>query len=199
MKSKLITLITCILLTSCAKIPVQSIDLISNIQTEGTRMHKLNILLTDKIFNEKRKKIDDFIRLEYTPNFMDEFTKKIPQNTDLKAELPSIMASIIPKINQRRDAMQNALEVNRIKIIDKLNTDFQEYQLACDGLKKLLESAVKVDEERKKLLSQVSHLTKNKIDFDQLDSTIDKFIQDSGDWGQNINNLNNNVNDLLTK
>jgi ABC-type transporter Mla subunit MlaD len=89
--------------------------------------------------------------------------------------------------------------VNRIKIIDKLNTYFQEYQLACDGLKKLLESAVKVDEERKKLLSQVSQLTKNKIDFDQLDSTIDKFIQDSGDWGQNINNLNNNVNDLLTK
>ncbi|TBX66138.1 hypothetical protein EZL74_11155 [Flavobacterium silvisoli] len=198
-KIKVIIVIISIILASCSKIPTQSIDLMNNIQIEGQRMHTLNVMLTNKIFKEKRKKIDEFMKLDYTPKYIEEFIKKIPQNTDFKIELTNIMTSVIPKLNERRDAMQNTLESNRIKIIDKLNTDFQQYKTACDELKKLLESAVKVDEERKKLHSQVSQLTQNKIDFDQLDITIDKFIQDTGDWGENINNLNSSVNKLINK
>ncbi len=202
MKTKFLVLAIAMLFASCARIPIQSIDLVTIIHDEGERMHQLNTALTDNLFTEKRQKIDDFIRLEYTPKFIGEFTAKIPENIDLKQELPGILASMIPLINERRDAMQSALELNRIKVIDKLNADFKDYEDACHELKTFLESAIKVDEERKKLEQQASGLTGNKIDFEKLESTIDNFIQDSGDlgdWGQNISNLNENVNTLLNK
>lgn len=200
MRSKLIILVIGILFTtSCATIPVESIELMSAIQKEGERMNKLNIILTDNIFKEKRKKIDEFIKLEYTPKFMEEFTKNIPAGVDVKKELPNIMLSVIPKINERRDAMQDALELNRKKVIEKLNADYQEFKIAGNELKALLESAVKLNEEKRKLLSQASKLTNNQIDFDELELKLDNFIKDSGDLGNNINNLNDNVNSLLTK
>lgn len=200
MRTKLIiALIGILITTSCAKIPAQSIDLMTAIQSEGERMHKLNILLTDNIFNKKKKEIDEFIKSEYTPKFMDEFIKRIPAEVDVKKELPNIMLSVMPKINERRDAMQEALQANRLKVIEKLNTDYQEFKVACSELKNLLESAVKLDEERKKLLAQASKLTKNQIDFTQLESKLDTFVNDAGDVGNNINILNDNINTILTK
>lgn len=199
MKTKFLVLAMAILFASCVRIPIQSIDLVTIIHDEGERMHQLNTALTNNLFTEKRIKIDEFIRLEYTPKFIEEFTAKIPENIDLKQELPGILAGMIPVINERRDAMQSALELNRIKVIDKLNADFQDYEDACNELKILLASAIKVDEERKKLEQQATGLTGNKIDFEKLEMTLDEFIQDSGDWGQNISNLNENVNALLNK
>lgn len=199
MKTKFLVLTMAILFASCARIPIQSINLVTIIHDEGERMHQLNTALTNNLFAEKRQKIDDFIRLEYTPKFIGEFTARIPENIDVKQELSGILASMIPVINERRDAMQGALELNRIKVIDKLNADFKDYEDACNELKILLASAIKVDEERKKLEQQATGLTGNKIDFEKLEMTLDEFIQDSGDWGQNISNLNENVNALLNK
>lgn len=199
-KTRAIIFILGIVVTvSCAKIPAQSIDLMTAIQNEGERMHNINIMLANTIFKEKRNKIDAFIQNDYTPKFMDEFTKRIPQGTDLKTELPNILASIVPTINERRDAMQNALEINRVKVVDKLNTDYQQFKTAGDALKELLESAVKLDEEKKKLLNQASGLTKNKIDFDKLESDLDRFVSDAGDIGNTVNNLNENIDALLNK
>jgi hypothetical protein len=199
MKTKFLVLAMALLFASCARIPIQSIDLVTIIHDEGERMHQLNTALTNNLFAEKRQKIDDFIRLEYTPEFIEKITANIPENIDVKQELPGILASMIPVINERRDAMQSALELNRIKVIDKLNADFKDYEDACHELKTFLESAIKVDEERKKLEQQASGLTGNKIDFEKLEVSIDSFIQDSGDWGQNISNLNENVNALINK
>ncbi|PKP49395.1 MAG: hypothetical protein CVT92_15240 [Bacteroidetes bacterium HGW-Bacteroidetes-1] len=199
MKAKLLVLTIFLMITSCARIPIQSIDLMSNIQKEGERMHKINITLVNLIFNEKRQKIDNFIRLEYTPKYIEEITKLIPDNIDIKNELPHILNASMQKIIEKRGAMENALEINRIKILDRLNEDHRVFQLACDELKKLLVSAVKVDEERKKLLSQASQLSQNGVDFNKLESVLDRFIQDSSDWGQNIYQLNENIDTLLNK
>ncbi len=196
-KSFLFALI--LLIASCAKLPIQSLNLIDAISTEGKRMHQINLSMANKMFNEKRERIDEFIKNEYTPKFIEEFTKKIPAGTDLTNEMPNMMKSIIPKIMERRDAMQNALEVNRIKVIEKLDQDYKEYETACSELKKLLESAIKVNDERKKLLQKTQELTGNKIDFDQIGSQIDKFILNAGDLGENINGLNDGVNKILNK
>lgn len=169
------------------------------ISTEGKRMHQINNTLINKMFNEKREKIDEFIKNDYTPKFIEEFTKKTPLGTDLSNELPGMMKSIIPKIIERRDAMQNALEVNRIKVIEKLDQDYKEYETACHELKKLLESAIKVNEESKQLLNKTQELTGSKIDFDQIGGEIDKFILNTGDIGQKINDLNEGLNKIINK
>ncbi len=199
MKANVLIFAISFLFVSCAKIPIQSISLLNNIQDEGKRMHALNISLTNKIFSEKRNKIDEFIRKEYTPKMVAEFTQKIPDNIDIKAELPKIIASILPKINARRDSMQSVLESNRIKILDKLNEDFLFYDSACIEMQNLLSSAIKLEYERKKIIAQATSISKNSIDFEKLEGTIDRFVQGSGDFGKDIVNLNESVNGILNK
>lgn len=47
-----------ILLSSCAKLPIESITLTEAIIDEGNRMHELNILLVNKMFKSKSEEID---------------------------------------------------------------------------------------------------------------------------------------------
>lgn len=200
MKTSIILSTLCaLLLSSCATIPMQTVALNDSIMVEGKRMHNLNIMLTNKLFNEKRLRIDDFIKNTYTPTFINQFVTLIPSNVDIKQELPSIISSIIPMINQRRDSMQNALEVNRIKITDKLNQDYLTYIEACSSLKRLLESSIKVDNSRKQLLNRTTALTGSPIDFDKIEKTIDRFITKAGNVGQNITDLNDDINKLISK
>lgn len=196
---KIIYLICLIALASCAKLPVQTVTLTDAIITEGKRMHELNISLLNKMFNEKSEKIDAFIKNEYTPKYLEEFKKKIPAGVDYEQEFQNMMQSIIPQINSRRDMMQTALESQRIKLVTKLNVDYKLFEEASMELRNLIESAIKVNEERKKAFEQVKGLTKNRINLNQIETELDKFIIKSGDIGENINELSSTINSLLNK
>lgn len=199
MKKKLLIFISLLLMASCAKIPMQSVTLTDAIMKEGNRMHQLNITLINKMFKEKREKIDDFIENEYTPKFLEEFNERIPEGVDIEAELPKILKSIIPEINARRDRMQSALEEQRVKLIAKLEQDYHIYENATTELKDLLESAVKVGKERKELFNMVKELSNDKIDLNQVESSLDRFIIDSGNLGKDILNLNESINSIINK
>jgi len=85
MKTSIILSTLCaLLLSSCATIPMQTVALNDSIMVEGKRMHNLNIMLTNKLFNEKRLRIDDFIKNTYTPTFINQFITLIPSNVDIK-------------------------------------------------------------------------------------------------------------------
>ena len=186
-----------VLISSCAKLPVETIALTDAIIDEGKRMHELNLSLLNKMFDEKREKIDAFIKNEYTPKFLEEFTARVPADTDYEREFPNMIQSIIPQINSRRDKMQSAMESQRIKLVTKLNADYKVFEEASMELRRLIESGVKVDEERKKALNHVKNLTQNRIDLNQIDTELDKFIIKSGDVSGNIIELNNSINSLL--
>jgi len=190
-------LISSLLLFSwaCARIPVQSVQLMDRIMQVGERMHKLNIAFADKMFAEKRAKIDEFIRKEYTPKFVEEFGKRIPEGVDVRKELQGITGSMVPRINERRDAMQRALEGNRIKVMDKLLEDYRVYEHACAELRRLLSSSAKVDSRRRDLTDKIKARTS--IDFERLGGSIDGFITDAGNLEQNIGALNGSVTELL--
>lgn len=194
---KIIYLTFLIALSSCAKLPIQTISLTDAIIDEGKRMHDINISLLNKMFDGKREKIDVFIKNEYTPKYLEEFNAMIPSGTDYKEEFPDMIQSIIPQINSRRDMMQSALESQRIKLITKLNSDYKSFEEASIELKKLIESAVKVNKERKKVFQQINNMTQNRIDLNQIETELDKFIIKSGDISGNINELNNSINSLL--
>jgi len=194
---KIIYLTFLVALSSCAKLPIQTVSLADAITDEGKRMHAINISLLNKMFDDKREKIDAFIKNEYTPKYLEEFNAKIPAGTDYKEEFPEMIQSIIPQINSRRDMMQSALESQRIKLITKLNSDYKSFEEASIELKNLIKSAVKVNEEREKVFQQVDNMTQNRIDLNQIETELDKFIIKSGDIGGNINELNNSINSLL--
>ncbi|RYF90355.1 MAG: hypothetical protein EOO03_03855 [Chitinophagaceae bacterium] len=48
-------------LASCARVPVQAVTLSAVLKDEGERMHNLNVLLVDYVFNEKKHLINEFI------------------------------------------------------------------------------------------------------------------------------------------
>jgi hypothetical protein len=194
---KIIYLTFLIALSSCASLPIQTISLTDAIIDEGKRMHEINISLLNKMFDDKREKIDVFIKNDYTPKYLEEFNARIPVGTDYKEEFPDMIQNIIPQINSRRDMMQSALESQRIKLITKLNSDYKSFEEASIELKNLIESAVKVNEERKKAFQQISNMTQNRIDINQIETELDKFIIKSGDVSGNINELNNSINSLL--
>jgi hypothetical protein len=198
MKSPIYILVLTIIFYSCsATIPPQSVTLTDAISQEGNRMHQLNLALLNQMFKEKRESIDSFIKNEYTPKYLEEFNKRIPDSVNVKEELPGILEATIPEINSRRDMMQSALENQRVKLVTKLETDYKAYEDAALNLRNLLESAVKLDEENKKLYSQVSELSGNKIDLNKVENSINDFILDSGDVSKNILKLNDSINSII--
>jgi hypothetical protein len=184
----------------CAKIPVQSVMLADALKAEGERMHKLNLTLLDRVFSAKKSTIDKFINEEYAPEVIKNFINIIntnQPNTDFKKEFPELMQAIMPKINARKDSLINALEIQKEKIIDKLDTDYKVFDDAALELKHLLESAVKIDKENQALLNNAKELSNNKIDFNRLENAFDKFITSTGNVSANIVALNNDINQIL--
>ncbi len=164
---------------------------------EVKRMHQLNLALLNNMFKEKRESIDRFIKNEYTPKYLEEFKKRIPEGANVVEELPNILQAIMPEINSRRDMMQSAVENQRVKLVTKLQDDFKAYEDAALKLGKLLESSVKRDEEKQKFLSQVRELSNNKIDLNLVENLINDFILDSGDVSQNILKLNEAIDSII--
>jgi hypothetical protein len=184
----------------CAKIPVQSVMLADALKVEGERMHKLNLTLLNRTFSAKRSEIDKFINDEYAPEVIKNFINIINTNqpgTDFKKEFPELMQAIMPKINARKDSLMNALEVQKGKIIDKLDADYKVFDNAALELKNLLESAVKIDKEKQALLNNAKELSNNKIDFNRLENAFDKFITSTGNVSANVVALNNDINEIL--
>jgi len=187
------------LLTGCAKIPVESVTLAESVAAEGTRMHDLNIALLNSMFKSKSAAIDSFMRYTFTPAYVENFMKTVPEGTDLKKEMPEIIASLIPEINAIRDEMQSALENQRIKLTTKLDQDYTAYRESINALHNLLQSSVKLDNERKALLDRLNKLSGEKVDLDKVEKTLDSFILGAGDVADKINDLNKNMDSILKK
>lgn len=192
-------LLLCLFLSqsSCTRMPLQSITLSEKIQEEGERMHRLNLLLVHQVFAEKKNRVKDFIQKEYTTKIVAKMTEDLDDETDPKSVLPEMMAAALPLITERQYAMQLALDSAKIKLLDQLNADFKQYQLATSEMKKLLESAVKLNESKKDLLNQSNWLNKKGINYDALSELLDRFIQSSGNIGGLVVNLNKDLEKIL--
>lgn len=189
------------LISGCARIPVQSVALADALQVEGERMHKLNTIFLNRIFLSKRDEIEKFIREQYAPMVVANMMKGVNEQefkANLKADLPEFTTAVTGVVNTRRDSLATALELQKEKIMEKLTADYAIFNAAALELKRLLESAVKVDKEKQGLFTQAKTLSNNRINFASLETAIDKFIHSSGSVGNNAESLNNAINQLLT-
>ncbi|HUM46340.1 MAG TPA: hypothetical protein PLD84_05400 [Chitinophagales bacterium] len=168
------------LLTGCAKIPVESVQLSDAIMMEGTRMHNTNIGLLNDLFNEKKQQVSDFIEKDYLPEMVKNFTGMVAPEDINAANLSDILLALVPQITQRRDAMIQALEEQRLKLESKMNSEYQVYYDASITLRSLLQSAVEVDRERAALNDRIRQLSGEKIDLNKIEHTVDEFITKAG-------------------
>lgn len=185
----------------CATIPVQSVPLADAVQAEGERMHRMNLVFLNRIFAAKRDEVEKFIREEYTPKVVDEFTTKVKKEfpaTDFKAEFAELMTALMPQINKRRDSLVTALELQKEKIVEKLNADYKVFDNAAMQLQNLLQSSVKVSAEKQALFNQAKTLSNNRLDFTSIEAALNKFIHSAGNVGNNVSELNNVINQFVT-
>ena len=185
---------------SCAKIPVQSVMLVEALQEEGARMHQLNLHLLNQLFQAKRADVEKFINNEYTPSVISKFIAKVEKTmpeTDFKKDFAELMQAIAPEISSRRDSMINVLESQKEKLVEKLNADYSVYNNAASDLRHLLQSATKVDKEKQALFGQIKTLSNNRLDFNSVETELDKFINASGNVSNNVPTLNEAINRLV--
>jgi hypothetical protein len=189
--------IICLFISSCARIPVQSVELSQALKDEGERMHQLNLALVDKLFQEKRHLINEFMTNEYTPALVENFKKLVPPGTDYEAEFAEMMQALYPRINARKDSLVTVLDEEKAGVVAKLNLDYKVYANAFDELQNLLRSASRLNQKRTEVYGQIKELTNNRLDLEAIDKALNQFIKDAGNIGEKASRLSNALNEIL--
>lgn len=195
-------LIVTVLFFGCAKIPVESVQLSDALLREGTRMHNINIAVINDLFHEKKKNVNDFIEQDYLPEYVKNYTDGLTIKNYDADSIQLILLAILPEINQRRDAMIQALDDQRVKLISQLNNEYAAYYDASNTIHSLLQSAADVDAERAALNDHIRQLSGEKIDLNQVEHSLDSFIAKAGSSGSidgAISELDNSMNEILNK
>ncbi|HEY1022437.1 MAG: hypothetical protein ACO1NX_10025 [Chitinophagaceae bacterium] len=199
MRKLLLPALACFFFFSCARIPVQSVSLMEAVETEGARMHSINMALLHSMFREKKEMISTFIENEYTPALVENFKKQLPASADYKTDFAEMVQSLIPHINARKDSLLRALDEEQFKIMEQMQTDYAVYQEAVGELKRLLTSAAKIDAEKKALFDTARQITNNRVNLAEIEAALDSFIISGGSVGSNVQKLSQTVNSFLKK
>lgn len=184
-------------LTSCARVPVQAVTLSAVLKDEGERMHNMNVMLVDYVFNEKKHLINEFIHNEYSPALIENFKALLPPGTDVKKDLVEIMQAINPKIEERRDSLTMVLQHQKNAITQKLNEDYKTYEQAFSAMQNLLLSASKLNSEREQVYENVKRLSNNRINLQGIDAALNQFIQGAGSVAEKTALLTSTVQTFL--
>ncbi|MFT7900255.1 hypothetical protein VBY74_09750 [Tenacibaculum ascidiaceicola] len=168
------------LLLSCASIPSSTVTLTKEVIKEADNMHQLNVSLVNKLFDERKEKINLFIENKYTPTLLKKFEGLLPDSLDYKKELPNILNSIVPVINHKKDSLQSVLDSQRQDILNQLNSNYSDYSKATTSLQNLINSAVKIKTTESDALSAIDQLTGDKINIKKVENTINQSIDKTG-------------------
>ncbi len=193
----IIAVLFIVCLNSCAKLPVQSVQLMQQIKDEGQRMHKLNMAYVNMVFEKNNAEIDSFMNKEYIPSMISSMKKSFDENDtkiDMNKQWPQIFPKIVPVVNGVRDSLRMALAENRAKIISKLNEDYEFYRQACDAEIGLLSSATKLNNTTRQIFNTLlTKVSGNKTDLTSLEKKLDGFLQQGESIAQKILFLNQAV------
>jgi hypothetical protein len=184
-------------ITSCAKIPIQAVDLSQALKEEGSRMHQVNLSLVEYVFNEKKHLVNEFITNEYSPAFIENFMKILPADTDIRKEMPGIIAAINPRIDARRDSLLSVLQDQKMLVLQQLNTDYKVYDEAFQAMQNLLVSASKLNSSRTSVYDDIKKLSGNRINLQGINNALDNFIKGTGSVGEKTLLLTSSIQTFL--
>lgn len=175
-----IVVIGCLQFVSCARMPIQAVELSHALKDEGQRMHEMNVMLVEYVFNEKKHLVNEFINNEYSPALIENFKTLLPPGTDVKKDLVEIMQAINPKIEERRDSLLQVLQQQKNTITQKLNSDYKVYGEAFSAMQNLLVSAGKLNSQRESVYANMKALSNSRINLQGIDSALNHFIKGAG-------------------
>ncbi len=185
------------LLSGCAKIPVQTVQLAQAITSEGERMHSINVVLIEKLFQEKTIRINEFVEKEFAPAFIKKFGDSLPADVDFSVDFPDLVAAVYPEIEKYKDSLTNILLEQKLVILNKLNKDFQVYNSAGIELQNFLRSGAKLNQAQSAALQNIQVLSNNKLNFEKIDKATNTFITGAGNIGEKATKFSEMINLIL--
>lgn len=168
------------LLPACATIPPEAPELSQQLGNRLSAMHKAHQALLKQYFDEKRKKVDEFVENVYVPQFAKNFFEQpgIQATWDevVKSDDPTdrlkFVTMVGPKlqvyINKKRLEFIQPLDDLERTVDDQLKTEYDNMAAINNTLTSFLYSAAKVDANRKRYLEMVG------IKDDKIQEVIDK-------------------------
>lgn len=195
----MLPIILCLGLGACAKIPQQSVDLMEAMQKEGEKMHQLNMSMVNQLFVQQKKEVKQFVQEVYSPQLIRNFKTSLPNNTNYQEHFEDLTMALMPLVQNRQDSLIEALQTEKEKIQNKLSANYLVYTEAGNGLKKLLSSASKIEQQRTNLLQSVKTISNNQIDLLSLQAALEKYAHAAGSAQASIEDLQKAIEPLFKK
>lgn len=202
MKSSRILLIfvALLIITSCATVPKESVELNSQVGEGIETLHESYIKLLNKYFEDKRKAIDDFIEHTYLPRFVENIRTGLEEaGEDPDSFEASMISDITKEVIRKRDNMHEEIEKARIALHTRINNNFRLINRANDSITDLLKSLADLDEQLSLYSKSVKKVTKEKIDFDKMENVFDEFLIEAGSDSENAVNFYEQIKMLLER
>jgi len=156
-----------LIVPGCVVIPQEAPELSSELGKRIAAIEESHIALLRKYIDEKRKKVDDFLKNEWTPLFAENYFKRpniskvwdqVVASGD-KADRLKLLTLVGPKLQER-------INIERLKLIKpldeiekeverKLRDEYRQAKAINNSITSYLASASKVAENRDRLLEMV--------------------------------------------
>jgi hypothetical protein len=165
----------------CAAIPAEAPELSGQLGVRVTAIEASHQRLVEQFFAEKRRRVDEYVQQVWVPEFakqffedppMDALWKEVVNSPDLGDRLKFISRAapvLQEKINAKRVELIQPLEELEAQVKSKLRTEYDQVRSINSTLTAFLQSAAKVEANRKRYLEMLGIA----------DKQVDKFIDDT--------------------
>jgi len=166
------------LLTACATIPQESVDLSIEVGIGLKKQHQSQIDLVNLHFAIKRKGLDEAM-MRALDKYFETLTPAGTITLD-KTQLSDVAADVMD-LSAKNNAAKEELEKARVLLIKKLDENYLALNQANSSITGLLQSAVTVKKARSEAFQSLSKATDGKIDLDKAFAELDEFILKGGE------------------
>jgi len=186
--TRLWTVIAALTLTGCASIPPEAPELSGQLGSRISAIESAHNRLLEQFFAEKRRRVDDFVQEVWVPAFAAEFFgdpqvdavwKQVVASSDPKDRLRFVVMvgpRLQSKINEKRLELIKPLEDLERTVKAKLKLDYDQARAINNTLTSFLQSASKVEANRKRYLEMLG-IT---------DKQVEAFIDDTDEAVSNL-------------
>jgi hypothetical protein len=191
----LLILIAMLALGGCASIPPEAPELSAQLGARISSLESAHIRLLQEFFLEKKQRVDDFIQEVWVPIFAREFFtdptvdkvwQQVVQSQDAKERLNFIILvgpKLQEKINKRRIELIQPLDELEETITDKVKSEYDQTRAINNTLTAFLQSASKVEENRKRYLDLIGITDK---EVDKIVNETNQAVSELVDSARNI-------------
>ena len=185
-------LLVAIALGSCTSIPAEAPELSAQLGTRITAIELAHTRLVEQFFSDKRRRVDEFIEEVWVPSFASDFfgDPRVDQvwRQVIASQDPQDRLRFIVMVGPRLQSKINAKRIDLIAPLDdlerdvkaRLKVDYDQARAINNTLTSFLQSAAKVEENRKRYLEMLG-ITEDKVDnfIDETDDAVSELLDTS--------------------